>query len=82
MAVINIYLQRRLVKLNYNLSQMQQQNFRERGYIRRMFYLKDALEDIKTTNIDELLLEINDQVGDRVVKNCDKYASKRSFWSS
>lgn len=79
MAVINIYLQRRLVKLNYNLSQMQQQNFRERGYIRRMFYLKDALEDIKTTNIDELLLEINDQVGDRVVKNCDKYASKRSF---
>lgn len=79
MSIVNFYFQKRLVKLNYTLSRIQQQNFRERGYVRRMFYLKDALEELKTTNVDQLLLETNDIVGDRVVKNCDKYASKRSL---
>jgi ATP-binding cassette subfamily B protein len=77
MATINFLVQKKLVKLNYELSQKQQPNFRERGYVRRMFYLKDALEDIKTTDIDKLLLGINDKVGDRVIKNSDLYARKR-----
>ena len=67
--------------LSWKLSEMQKQNYRHRGYIRRMFYLKDASEDIRTSNIKDIFLDINDEVSDKVVKNTDKFLSKRSFIS-
>ena len=67
--------------LSWNLSEKQKQNFRHRGYIRRMFYLKDASEDIRTSDIKDIFLDINDEVGDKVVKNVDTFLTKRSIIS-
>lgn len=68
-------------KLNWKLSEKQKQNFRERGYIKRQFYLKDACFDIKTSNVKDIFLDYNDAVGDRVVSNIDKFSSLRAFLS-
>ena len=68
-------------KINWKLSENQKQNFRERGYIRRQFYLKDASFDLRTSNIKNILLDNNDVVGQKVIGNIDKYSSLRSFLS-
>lgn len=79
-GVIFFWLGKHNAQLSWDLSEKQKQNFRHRGYIRRMFYLKDASEDIRTSNIRDIFLNINNNVGDKVVKNIDKY-SKRSVIS-
>lgn len=64
--------------LSWSLSEKQKYHNRHKGYIKRMFYLKDAAEDIKTSNIKDVFLDINDEVGDKMIKNTDKYLTKRS----
>lgn len=76
-TVIYSLIQRIVVKINYQSNEVQQPNFRERGYIRRKFYLKENIEDIKSTDVDEILLEINDTVGNRITKNSDIYFRRR-----
>lgn len=77
-GVIFFFLGKFNAKLTWNLSEMQKQNYRERGYIRRVFYLKDSAQDIRTSNVKDLFLDINDAVGDRVLKNTDQYLSIRA----
>lgn len=64
-------------KISWSYGEENKQNYRHRGYIKRMFYLKDASEDIRTSNLKDLLLDINDGVGDKVIKSTDKLLSKR-----
>lgn len=80
-GIIFFFLSKYNAKLSWNLGEIQKQNYRHRGYIKRMFYLKDASEDIRTSNIKDLFLGINDEVGDKVIKNTDKYLSKRGIVS-
>ncbi|QVK16786.1 ABC transporter ATP-binding protein [Mycoplasmatota bacterium] len=76
-AIIYFIVQSIVVELIYESNETQQPNFRERAYVRRTFYLKDHIEDIKSTDVDEILLEINDTVGNRITKNCDNYFRRR-----
>lgn len=78
-SVIFILLGKYSSKISWNLSEKQKQNYRHRGYFRRMFYLKDAAEDIRTSNIKTILIDNNEVVCERVVKNTDKYLSLRAI---
>lgn len=80
-GVIFFFIGKHNARLSWNLSEVQKQNYRERGYIRRMFYLKDSSEDIRTSPIKNVFLDINDEVGARVIRNTDKHLSKRAFFS-
>lgn len=80
-GIIFFILSKYSAKLNWILSEKQKKNYRQRGYVKRMFYLKDSVFDIRTTKIDNLFLEINDQIGDRVIKNTDKELSKQTVVS-
>lgn len=73
------FLSKYNAKLYWQLSEAQKQNYRERGYVKRMFYLKDTAEDIRTTSIKNVLLDFNDHVSNKVLKNTDIYLSKRAI---
>lgn len=77
-GTIFFFLGKHNAALSWSLSEKQKHHFRHRGYIRRMFYLKDASEDIRTSKIKDVFLDINDEVGNKVIKNTDKYLTKRS----
>jgi len=68
-------------KISHILSEKNTQLVRERGYIKRLFYLKDSSIDIKTSKISALFLEKNNQIGDKVLKNVDKYGLRTSLIS-
>ena len=78
-GVIFFFLGKYNAKIYWNLSEIQKQKYRERAYIKRQFYLKDSSQDIRTSNVKDLFLDINDDVGDKVIKNTDKYLSKRAY---
>lgn len=78
-GVISFFISKYNSKLYWELSELQKQRYRERGYVKRMFYLKDTTEDIKTSNVRNLLFSLNDEVGDQIIKNTDKFLSKRAL---
>ena len=43
----------------HNLSEKNKQLIRKRGYVRRVFYLKDYAIDLRTTGINKLYLHRN-----------------------
>lgn len=51
-------------------------------YSNRAFSIKDAMADIKTSNIDELLIENNEKSLDKCVEIIDKYSPRITFWST
>ena len=52
---------------------------RRTWYSNRAFTLKDSVADIKTTDIDKLLLDNNDYSYEQIIKCHDKYISKRTI---
>ena len=63
---------------NKYYSSIQQYN-RRTWYSNRAFTLKDSNADIKTTDIDKLLLENNDNSYSKIISYHDKIISKRSI---
>ncbi len=77
-GVVYFFLIKYVAQIEWQLSQKNKKNVRERGYVKRMFYLKDASFDIRTSEIDSLLLQANDTIGSRVISNIDKTLLKSS----
>lgn len=75
-GVISYFISHLNAKLNHKLSEKNMQNVRERAYVKRTFYLKDSAIDVKTTDISSMYLDLNDEIGNRVLKNIDKYGIK------
>lgn len=75
-GVISYLISHKRATVNQVLSDKNMQNIRERGYVKRTFYLKDASIDVKTTDISSMYLDLNDNIGDRVINNIDKYMTK------
>lgn len=50
-------------------------------YNRRAFVLKDSMADIKTTDIDKMLIENNQKSFDGVIKTINKYRSRATAWA-
>ena len=66
-------------KLNNKYHSSIQQYHRRTWYSNRAFTLKDSNADIKTTEIDKLLLENNDLSYEHIIEQHDKIISKRSM---
>ena len=68
-------------KLNNKYYSSIQQYHRRTWYSNRAFTLKDSNADIKTTNIDKLLLDNNDVSYEKIIYHHDKIISKRAALS-
>ena len=68
-------------KLNNKYYSSIQQYNRRTWYSNRAFTLKDSNADIKTTDIDKLLLDNNDVSYEHIIKHHDKIISKRALLS-
>lgn len=67
-AAVTLIVQSIDRKMWYKTSKEQEVNNRRYGYIRRVFYLEKYTCDIKTTNLDELLIENQDETKDIIDK--------------
>ncbi len=50
-------------------------------YSNRAFSIRDGMADIKTSDIDKLLIDNNEKSLDNAIKVYDKYASRITFWA-
>lgn len=69
-------------KIRHKLSEANMQHVRERGYIKRVFFLKDSSIDVRTTGITPMYLKRNNQIGDKIIKNLDIYMLKARGFAS
>ena len=81
MGVIYLFIRIIMSKYNAKYYQTRQPYMRKTWYSNRAFTLRDANADIKTTDIDKLLLENNDNAYNAIIKCHDKYISKRTVLS-
>ena len=66
-------------KLDFKALSLQRPFFRQRGYVNRTFFIKDAIADLKTTQIEEILLENNAKANDGIIDVIDKVTVKKTF---
>lgn len=66
-------------KMSFNLQTMLRPLFRKRSYVGRVFFVKDYIADIKTTDISDCLLEKHENVGDELVKTHKDISIKKSW---
>ncbi len=78
-GIIYMFLRAKIGKMNHETLSKQRPFFRERGYINRTFYIKDAMADLKTTKIEEILLENNLKASDGIINVIDDITKKKSF---
>lgn len=78
-GVIYSFLRFKVGKLDFKALSLQRPFFRQRGYVNRTFFIKDAIADLKTTNIEEILLENNAKANDGIVNVIDKVTIKKTF---
>lgn len=69
-------------KIMHNLSEKNKQLIRKRGYVRRVFYLKDYAIDLRTTGINKLYLHRNEQYGEDIIKNINNSYNKYNLLNS
>lgn len=80
-GIIYFLIRIRMSKLSKEYQTKRQPYYRRTWYSNRAFTLRDSISDIKTTNIDELLLENNDNSYDEIIKFHDDIIKKRTFLS-
>lgn len=81
LALIYILIFIRIGFLNKKSHSLRRPLQRATWYNRRAFVLKDSMADIKTTNIDKMLIDNNEKSFDGVVKVINKYNSKSTAWA-
>lgn len=69
----------RVGKLDYKAMTLQRPFYRQRNYVNRTFFIKDAMADLKTTKIEDILLENNRKANDSIVEVIDTVTIKKSF---
>jgi len=80
-GILYFLLRMIMTKYSNKYNKTRQQYMRQTWYSNRAFTLKDSTADIKTTDIDKILLDNNDIAYDNIIKCHDKYISKRSILS-
>ncbi|HHU56344.1 MAG TPA: ABC transporter ATP-binding protein [Acholeplasmataceae bacterium] len=78
-GIIYMFVRIKVGKLDFKALSMQRPFFRQRNYVNRTFFIKDAMADLKTTNISELLLNNNEKANDGIIAIIDKVTSKKAF---
>lgn len=80
-GVVYFIIRMIMSKLNNKYYSSIQQYHRRTWYSNRAFTLKDSNADIKTTDIDKLLLDNNDISYENIINHHDKIISKRAILS-
>lgn len=80
-GIASYFISKVYSKLMHKLSEKNKQVIRERGYVRRVFYLKDCAIDLRTSQISDMYLERNDEYGEEVVNNLKYYYRKLNIYS-
>lgn len=81
-GIASYYLSKLTSKIMHNLSEKNKQLVRQRGYVRRLFYLKEYSIDLRTTKINELYLDKNDEYGEEIIQNLKKHYRKYNLFNS
>lgn len=81
-GIASYFISKLTSKIMHDLSEKNKQLVRERGYVRRVFYLKDYAIDLRTTKINELYLKRNEEYGTKIIKNINKSYSKYNLLNS
>lgn len=75
-AIIYSLVRRKIGEINFERMTYQRPCIRKRMYIRRTYFVKDAIPDIKITDIGDLLLDENKRVINDEIKIYKKYTRK------
>ncbi len=78
-GILTAVIFRITTKISWLVSEKNAQHFRERGYIKRLFFLKDASIDLKSTTLSDLYLDMNSEIGDKIIGNIRHDFSKRAI---
>jgi len=81
-GIASYFISKLTSKIMHNLSEKNKQLVRERGYVRRVFYLKDYSIDLRTTKINELYLKRNEEYGTKIIKNINTHYNKYNLFNS
>ena len=75
-ALIYSLVRRKIGEINFERMTYQRPHIRKRMYIRRTYFVKDAIPDIKITDIGDLLLDENKNVVNEELKVYMRYTKK------
>ena len=75
-AIVYSLVRRKIGEINFERMTYERPFIRKRMYIRRTYFVKDAIPDIKTTDIGDLLLDENKNVIEEEIKVYKKYTRK------
>lgn len=78
-AVIFYLLRRYTSKSYFKEGTEARPYFRERMYLRRVYFVKDSIPDLKTTGINDVLLENHDELTKNLLSIYKKHGKKRAF---
>lgn len=80
-GIIYALIRFRVGRLDFKALTLQRPYFRQRQYVNRTFFIKDAMADLKTTKIEEILLENNAKANDGIIDVIDKVTIKKSLYN-
>jgi len=78
-AILFYFLRRGSSKLLYKERSERRPIMRERWYLGRVYFVKDAIPDIKTTGINDVLLKNHSKVSNNMLTVYKKYGRKRAI---
>ena len=79
MAIIFVVLKRISSKSWFDERTESRPYFRERMYLRRVYFVKDAIPDIKTSGINDVLIDNHQKLVEKLMKILKHYRLKRSI---
>jgi len=78
-GAIYMIMRIKIGKMNHETLNRQRPFYRARGYINRTFFIKDAMADLKTTEIEGILLENNLKASDAIIDVIDDITKKKAI---
>lgn len=81
LSIIYLIVRFAMSKLQYNMVTRTMKERRKTRYNERAFTLKETMAELKTSNIDDLLLEKNDECHDNIINYYIKYNTPRTILS-
>lgn len=71
----------RIGVLDFKAMSQQRPYYRQRNYVNRTFFIKDSMADLKTSEIEQILLDNNEIANDAIVDIIDKIIVRKTWLS-
>lgn len=79
-VLANIFFMPMINKLGYDAYQEKTIYVRKQDYLKRVFYIKDYIKDLKIYDIAKKFSKENVQNGEKIISIIDKFSKKTVFW--